>query len=144
MERIKFVVLTNPFVMALSTCISAFVLAVILKSGLGYKINLEHIIIPVAMIFFYIYVKTFKTGSKGMPKDFRIKYSVFTIVLFLIFKAFEFYYLTSHSMMPDIHIFLKKILFQSVFGCYSLYFISGKFVKREPKVNTQEVAGESE
>ena len=94
-----------------------------------------------AMIFFYIYVKTFKTGSNGMPKDFRIKYSILTILLFLFFKAFEFYYLMNYSSMPDVNSFIRTALIQSAIGYYSLYFISGRFVKRE-RNNTQNVITE--
>lgn len=120
MEKIKNFILKTPVVMAIITFLSACFVSIFNTDFLGMKyMSIEKTLAPTALLFCIFYGHTFK---EQIPKEYRIKYSLYTSFLYILFNLFNIYYSTDISVLS---LSYTSIIVSAPLFCLVIYFLSG-------------------
>lgn len=127
MEKINKFILKSPFITSVLTFVSAFILAIIFKSIIGFKsASLENCIYIIVLSFAFSYGYYFK---EQMTKFYRLKYALITTFLNFILTISIIYFSTNISQSPLKNILYFSMLMPLIFMPFLIYHGSGYISK---------------
>lgn len=138
MEKVKVLFLKSPIIMGIITFMSAFILAMLLKSFWSIKgLSLEKTLVITAICTPVLYNYKFK---EQMSKTYRLLYATTTTLLYVLLNIYIIYYSPEFSQSNLHNLFFNLMLFQSVVIFIGVYIIASRVGKSFSKYDFQKLS----